>query len=308
VVVGSGDDAAVTVPRGGATVTSVDALIEGVHFRRSTFPPRAIGRKALASALSDLAAMGASPGEAYVQLGLPQDLDQADCLDVAEGLAAVAAEHAVAVTGGDVSRAPCLLLAVTVVGYVAAPNDAVTRAGARPGDTVVVTGELGGAAAGLLLLERPELGERVPAELAEPLKSRQLDPRPRLAAGRALAGAGATAMIDLSDGIGGDAGHLAGASGARLAIELERLPLQAGLAELAAEAGVDAFDLALSGGEDYELLATVPPARLADATTGVAATGVQLGVIGRVEPGRGASFLDRQGRERPAAGFDQLRR
>src|SRR5688572_13804231 len=152
VIVGSGDDAAVVEPRG-RSVTTVDALVEGVHFRRSTFPPDAIGHKALAVALSDLAAMGAQPGEAYVQLGVPEDLSDDELAGIADGLGAVAAEHGVAVAGGDVVASPTLFLAVTAVGYVADEAAHVTRAGAQAGDVLILTGPVGGAAAGLLLLE-----------------------------------------------------------------------------------------------------------------------------------------------------------
>ncbi len=204
VAIPSGDDAAVTVPKG-ATATSVDSLVDGVHFRRQTAPLRSVGRKALSVALSDLAAMGAVPGEAYVQLGVPDDLDQAGCLELGAGLAEVAAEHDVAVLGGDVTRAPVLWVAITVVGHADSAEQLVRRGGAAPGDLLAVTGELGGAAAGLLVLERPELANVVEAEVADGLRRRQLEPRPRIAAGRALAAAGASAMLDLSDGLGGDA-------------------------------------------------------------------------------------------------------
>ncbi len=152
---GSGDDAAIVVP-GGATVTSVDALIDGVHFRRDWTSLAQIGRKALAVALSDLAAMGAEPGEAYVVLGVPTDLDEDGCLELLDGLAALAAETGTALAGGDVTRAPALTLAITVVGHAGSTGELVTRGGARPGDVLAVTGELGGAAAGLLLLERSD--------------------------------------------------------------------------------------------------------------------------------------------------------
>ena len=144
-----------------------------------------------------------------------------------------------AIAGGDVTRAPVLLLAVTVVGTAASAADLVTRAGARPGDLVVVTGELGGAAAGLLLLQRPELARGIDPATASALRARQLAPVPRLAAGRALAGAGASALIDLSDGLGADAGHVAEASGVALDIELDRVPVQPGVEEVARAAGVD---------------------------------------------------------------------
>ena len=231
IAVASGDDAAVTVPTG-ATATSVDSLVEGVHFRRQTAPLGSVGRKALAAALSDLAAMGAAPGEAYVQLGVPDDLDEAGCLELGEGLAQVAAEHDVAVLGGDVTRTPALWIAITVVGHAGSADELVCRAGASPGDALAVTGELGGAAAGLLVLDRPELGAVVGAQVADALRRRQLEPVPRLGAGRALAAAGASAMIDISDGLGGYAGHIATASGVRLVIELERLPVQAGVGEV----------------------------------------------------------------------------
>ena len=131
--VGMGDDAAVTVP-GGATATSVDAIVEGVHFRRGQASLRQIGRKALATALSDLAAMGAEPGEAYVVLGVPADLDEDGCLELLDGIAALAAETGTTLAGGDVTRAPALFVAITVVGHAPRPELFVGRAGARPGD------------------------------------------------------------------------------------------------------------------------------------------------------------------------------
>jgi thiamine-monophosphate kinase len=304
---GSGDDAAVTVP-GGATATSVDALVEGVHFRRDAgFEPEDVGAKALATALSDLAAMGAEPGEAYVVLGVPPEIGEPELLRLADGLAAVAAATGTAIAGGDVSRSPVLSLAVTVVGHAARPELLVTRGGARPGDLLVLTGELGGAAAGLLLLERPELEDAVAPQTAANLKRRQLRPTPRLRAGAALAAAGARAMIDLSDGLAGDAGHVAAASGASLRIDAGAIPLAKGLAEVAAAAGRDPLELAASGGEDYELLAALPAERLTEAATRIGeAAETTLTPVGEVGEGEGVEIRLPGGGTLRTTGFDQL--
>jgi thiamine-monophosphate kinase len=315
---GSGDDAAITVP-GGATATSVDALVEGVHFRRETASLHQIGRKALSTALSDLAAMGAAAGEAYVTLGAPEEMSEAELLEIGAGLAAVAAATGTTIAGGDLVRAPTLTLAVTVVGHAPHAADFVTRAGARPGDQLVVTGALGGAAAGLLLLEDTALTEALAGvatapgalDLAEALRRRQLDPTPRLAAGAALAAAGATAMIDLSDGLAGDADHVAAASGAILVIDAEAVPIAPGVAAVAAAAGRDPLELAVAGGEDYELLAALPPEALKKAREAPAMTAAPLTVIGRVEVVEGArgraEIRRRDGEAVPSRGFDQLR-
>src|SRR5690242_4179779 len=162
VKLGSGDDAAVTVP-GGATATSVDALVEGVHFRRGEAEPATIGRKALATALSDLAAMGAEAGEAYVAMGVPEDRGEAELLALLDGMLELAGKTGTTLAGGDLTRSPALTLAVTVVGHAPAPDALVPRGGARPGDLIVISGEIGGAAAGRLLLDDPELAAAVSA-------------------------------------------------------------------------------------------------------------------------------------------------
>jgi thiamine-monophosphate kinase len=305
-VLGIGDDAAVTVAPG-ASATSVDMLVEGVHFRRDRASLRDIGRKSLSAALSDLAAMGAEPGEAYVALAMPSDLDEAGCLELIAGLAEVAAETGTALAGGDISAAPRLAIAITVVGYAAAAERLVARAGARPGQALAVTGELGGAAAGLLILERPELREPLEPAVAERLARRQLDPTPRLAAGAGLAGAGAAAMIDVSDGLGADAEQIAAASDAGARIELDRLPIQGGVAKVAATAGLDPLELAASGGEDYELLVALAPEQVHEATAAVARAGTALAVIGEVIRGAGVELCDRDGDIRRPSGFDHLR-
>lgn len=305
-VVGIGDDAAVTVPRG-ATVTSIDALIEGVHFRREEDSIASIGHKALAAALSDVAAMGASAGEAYVALGIPEDVDESACLELCDGLAALAAETGTAVLGGDVTRAPVIVLAVTVVGHAASADAVVGRDGAAPEQTIAVTGELGGAAAGRVVLDRPQLGEGIEPELVSALQRRQTEPRPQLAAGEALAAAGASAMIDISDGLGADAAHIAAASGVAVEIELERVPVQAGVREVAAAAGLDPWELVAAGGEDYELLVALAPDRVDAAASAVAAAGSRLSVIGRSAPGEGARMRRPDGSVDPGHGFDHLR-
>jgi thiamine-monophosphate kinase len=303
--IGIGDDAAVTVP-GGATATSVDMLVEGVHFRRETALPRSVGRKALAAALSDLAAMGAEAGEAYVALGIPEGVDEKVCLELYEGLAQLSDEVGVALLGGDVSAAPVLVVAVTVVGHAARAEQLVGRAGARAGQALAVTGELGGAAAGLVLLDRPELEQDMDPAVAAALRGRQLEPPARLAAGASLAAASAAAMIDISDGLGADAAQIAAASGVGARIELDGLPLQTGVAELAAAAELDPLDLAAGSGEDYELLVALPPERVPEAVSATADVGVALTVIGEVTEGAGVELRAPDGGVRPPAGFEHL--
>ncbi|MGE5280866.1 MAG: thiamine-phosphate kinase [Chloroflexota bacterium] len=298
---GSGDDAAVTVP-GGATATSVDAVVDGVHFLRGRASLRQIGHKALATALSDLAAMGAEAGEAYVTLGVPPDLDEDGCMELLDGMAALAEATGTCLAGGDVTRAGELFLAMTVVGHGADADAFVSRAGAKPGDALVLTGEVGGARAGHALLESADSAG------GEALRERQLEPRPRLAAGRALAAAGATAMIDLSDGLTGDALHIAERSGVGLRIDAARVPIAPGAVEALAADG-DGLLLALEGGEDYELLAALPPGRVPHAQELVHAAeeGQELTAIGEVVEGAGVELRLPGGRlVRPGRGFDQL--
>ncbi len=304
--VGIGDDAAVVEPAG-ATVTSVDAIVEGVHFRRGSATMRSVGHKALAAALSDLAAMGAAAGEGYVVLGVPEDAGEAECLELCDGLAALAAETGTAVIGGDVTAAPALFVSVTVVGHARSADAVVGRDGADVGDAVAVTGHLGGAAAGLVLLDRPDLGVDLDEAVGAELRSRQLEPRPRIAAGAALAAVGASAMIDLSDGLGGDAGQIAAASGVGVEIELERIPIQDGVEEVAGAAGLDPADLAVGGGEDYELLVTMPPDRTEAAVEACSRAGARLTVIGRTADDPGVLIRRPDGSSLPAGGFDHLR-
>ncbi|HYH61116.1 MAG TPA: thiamine-phosphate kinase, partial [Solirubrobacterales bacterium] len=267
--------------------------------------PEAIGAKALAVALSDLAAMGAEPGEAYVQLGLPEGVGEDELRRIADGLGTLAASHGVAVAGGDVVGSPVLFLAITVVGHAPDAASFVSRAGARAGEALVLAGRLGGAAAGLILLERPELAAAVDAATGDALIERQTRPTALIEAGRTLAASGASAMIDVSDGLGADAGHIARSSGVRLEIDLPGEAIVMGVEEVAGAAGLDPIELAAGGGEDYSLLAAIPRERLDEALE--ALQGLDPAVIGRVEEGEGVVLRGPTGREASAGGFDQIR-
>jgi thiamine-monophosphate kinase len=303
--VGSGDDAAVTEPEG-AAATTIDALVEGVHFTLPEFPLAAVGRKAMAAGLSDLAAMGAEPGEAYVAVGAPDAMSDDELVELADGIAETAELGGVVIAGGDLTAAPVLFLCVTCVGYERPGVPLVTRAGANPGDMVVVTGELGGAAAGLALLTGAASAEALDDAARSSLVARQLEPAPRLAGGRALAAAGASAMIDISDGLGADAAHVAAASGRGLEIELERVPLAAGVEEVAGGRS-EGLRLAAEGGEDYELLATIGAEDLGAARRALDDAGYGLTEIGVVTNGDGPVLRDADGRELEVHGFDHRR-
>jgi thiamine-monophosphate kinase len=304
---GIGDDAAVTV-HDGPTATSVDAVVEDVHFSREWSSPLQIAQKAVGTALSDIAAMAADPGEVYVTLGIPTGTPRRFLEELADGFAEATAQFGAALSGGDTVASPVMFVSVTAVGRAPAGERLILRSGAAEGDLVAVTGEFGGASAGLTLLGRPELeqGLGLGPATTEALVVRQLAPRPRLEAGHALRGSGVSALIDVSDGLAADLGHIARASGVAVEIDQDRVPAQTGVPEVAAATGRSVADLALAGGEDYELAFTLPREALATVEARIAPLSCGLSVIGEVRPGSGVTVIAAGRRGPPPEGFDHF--
>ena len=253
VVVGPGDDAAVIEPeRGALDVLTTDVQVEAIHFDRRFVPPDAIGHRALAVNLSDLAAMGARPRAALLSLVLPDTLDVGVVDGILDGLVALAAAHRVAIVGGNISRSPGpLIVDVTAVGAVR-PRRVLRRGGARPGDEVYVTGTIGEGLVGLRSLQG--------AGDARECEGRYLRPRPRVRAGMVLGRTrAASSCIDLSDGLADAVRQVAEASGAGILLETGALPITDAVHRWHEARGADPVAAALAGGDDYELLFTVRP-------------------------------------------------
>ncbi len=295
IVIGIGDDAAAVEPTpGSATLVTTDMLVEGIHFDLSLCDPHTLGRKSLAVNLSDIAAMGGKPRHFLLSLALPEDTPVEFLDRFIKGLLEMAGEFCVALVGGDTcaSRGG-LVISVTVMGEQL-PERVVSRGGAHPGDLIFVTGTLGDAALGLRLLRR---GERT-----GPAVMKQLDPLPRVREGLALAEAGMpTAMIDLSDGLLADLGHLLDLSGVGARVELEKIPLSESFLEQRSLLAEDPFLLPLAGGEDYELLFTVPPAKREAAGALLARLGTRATVVGEITPDGGLKVVAADGTEYRAA-------
>jgi thiamine-monophosphate kinase len=299
IVVGLGDDAAVVEPGTGQLVLTTDMLVEGVHFERSSISARDLGAKSVTVNVSDIAAMGGSPRSALVSIALSEDVDAAWVMELYGGMRDACGEYALALVGGDTNRGEIVVVAVTVVGQVA-PGRAVTRSGARPGDAIVVTGSLGAAAGGLRLSRAS--ASLTQSALSQPWGRMLLDalarPIARVGEGQTLARSGAHAMIDTSDGLAKDLARLCAASGVGARVELDAVPVSEALRDGAGSLGVDALELALGGGEDYELLAALDPS---DASAAGGALrerfGVTLATIGTIIEGEGVIGVDANGRE-----------
>lgn len=284
VALGIGDDCALlAVPAGEQLAISTDTLVTGVHFA-DPCDPFLLGQRSLAVAVSDLAAMGATPVAFTLALTLPAVT--ADWLDAyARGLNQMAQGCGVRLVGGDTTRGP-LSLTMTVFGRVPA-GQALTRSGAQVGDLLCVGGDLGNAAGALPLV----LGQRTaPAAVAEPLLAHYWSPQPQLALGQALRGK-ASAALDISDGLLADCGHIAKASAVGLLVEHQKLPLSAALLAFLGENA--ARVAAVSGGDDYVLAFTLPPAHL----PALLAEGWPIHVVGRVVAGQGVTLLDANGQD-----------
>jgi thiamine-monophosphate kinase len=302
VVVGPGDDAAVVRPGSGELVLTTDAMVEGVHFRTDLTTPRDLGYKAIAVNVSDVAAMAASPRFALCALTLSPAIDAAWVVELAGGMRECCDEFALSLVGGNLSRGDEVSIVVSVTGEVV-PGRAVRRNGARPGDRLVVTGSLGGSAAGLRVSS-----QRSWSDDERDAIRRHMRPTPRVGEAGVLASHGVTSMIDISDGLGLDLSRLCRASGTGARVELARIPVHPAATP----------DEALGGGEDYELLATLPDSgAVEDARSELReAFGVSLSDIGAIiEAKSGAALIsvDEDGTEGPLmtegtnAGWDHFR-
>jgi thiamine-monophosphate kinase len=272
--VGIGDDAAVVGAPSGSVVAAVDLLLEGRHFRRDWSSAYDIGVKAAARSLADIAAMGAVNTALLVALAVPGELPVRWPLDLADGLAAEAGRAGAGIVGGDTARADSVLLSVTALGDLAGRRP-VLRSGARPGDVIAVAGPLGRSAAGLALLSAGLAGESASSEALAGLLAAHRRPSPPYQAGPEAATLGATAMIDVSDGLVADLGHIAAASGVALDLDGSTLvaggPLSEAAALLREKSTSDSFrtdpgftdssmalEWMLTGGEDHSLVAAFP--------------------------------------------------
>lgn len=262
--IGIGDDAAVIETEGSADlVVCCDLLVEGVHFKPEWTPPKLLGRKSLAVSLSDVAAMGGTPRFATTSIALPQWCSSEYVDQFFDGLFAMAQSSGVSIIGGDTSSSrDSLFIDVTVIGECAR-GQAVGRRGAKSGDRIFVSGSLGGSALGLLLFEQ---GFRLSDGKENPLRipaSRHLTPEPKLALGREIGCLGlASSMIDISDGLSTDLWHILDESNVGARIKAESIPIDQSTISIAQDRGIDAVELALSSGEEYELLFTVGPANI----------------------------------------------
>ncbi len=297
----SGDDAAVLGPAAERLVLTTDVIVEGVDFDLSYSPPESVGAKGVAVNVSDIAAMGAHPRWLVATLTLPPTTPTAVVEGIADGMAEAANASGVGIVGGDVSRGRDLALSVAMIGTL--PGPAVTRSGARAGDLIAVTGSLGAAAGGLLLLRT---GSEQAGEAADRLRQRQLRPTPRTEQGAQLAAAGVTAMIDISDGLLADLVHVLDASDVGCRLDPASIPVDGDLSRVPLPEGTDPLTLALTGGEDFELLFTFPEDNRAGVGATLGQTGTEWAVIGRVtEAGR--SRGDRSLDEWDNKGWEHLR-
>ncbi|WP_344025062.1 thiamine-phosphate kinase [Pseudonocardia kongjuensis] len=249
-LLGPGDDSAVVATPDGRVVACTDVLVEGVHFRLDWSSPEQVGRKAAAANLADLAAMGAVPTSLLVGLACPSETPASRIEQLADGLWAEASAVGAGLVGGDLTSGPVIVVSVTALGSLQGRSP-VLRSGARPGDRVAVCGRLGWSAAGLAVLGR---GFRSPAALVNAHRV----PVPPYAAGPAAAAAGATAMIDVSDGLLADLAHVAHASAVAVRLRSRAFTVPAKLAEIGSALGLDPLRWVLTGGEDHALVATFP--------------------------------------------------
>ncbi|WP_239020527.1 thiamine-phosphate kinase [Nakamurella antarctica] len=249
-ILGPGDDAAIISAPDGRVVVSVDMFVNGVHFRTDWASGEQIGRRAALASLADLAAMGAAPTAMVIAISAPADTPAELIEGIGRGLHEVAAQVGAGIVGGDMTRSDVLSIAVTVMGDLQGA-DPVLRSGAKPGETLAVAGRLGWAAAGLAVLSR---GFRSPMVMVSAYR----EPQPPLVAGITAASFGATSMIDISDGLLADVGHIAAASHVAINIRTAALDLHPRLVEVASALGKDAMTWLLTGGDDHALVATFP--------------------------------------------------
>ncbi|WP_026074662.1 thiamine-phosphate kinase [Brevibacillus massiliensis] len=294
--VGIGDDAAVfTPPPGMQIVACCDTMIETVHFLRETMQPEDIGYKALVSNVSDIAAMGGIPRYALVSIGISSRWSPPECRRIYDGMYEACERYGVQIIGGDtVSTPDALYLSITVLGEVETGR-ALLRSGARPGDAIFVTGPVGGSAAGLaMLLKAKAAGGEVGRDWKSVAAFHQR-PEAQVKAGRLLLASGlAGALNDVSDGLASELWEIAEASGVRMLIERDKIPLDREVKAYAASVGQDPLAWALFGGEDYQLVGTVRAA--SPIAEQFSASGLPLYLIGRVEPGApGVWLADQEG-------------
>lgn len=311
VVVGIGDDVAV-LDYGGdeLLLAKVDIQVEGVHFVPGSISARDLGRKALAINLSDIAAAGGQPYHALVSLALPAETEVAWVEELYRGLRQEGDCYGVAVVGGNMARSPgAIVVDVFVLGRVQRQH-LLLRSGASPGDHVLVTGTLGDSAAGLALLQEPTID--LDAARREQLLARHFTPTPRLPESAVIARRQlATAMIDISDGLSSDVGHICERSGVGVRLWAARLPLTPAARQVAGASGRPAWQLALEGGEDYELCFTAPPGAAQELAAAVEReTGTPVTVVGQILANEGRWLVREDGTEAPlqARGWEHFGR